>query len=224
MDRTTRPTLTPVAAGLLIGAPLIMIVGRLLLVPFDDQGWDAVLTAAAANQSRSDAGWLLALAASGLLGAAALSMASLLHAVGRGKAAAFVTVSTALGWAGSAGICTGGMLFSYLGASPERAAQVAVLQAFNAGNSAFIFLLCVLAAVGYIVLAVGLARSALVGKGVAILVGLGGFGTLLTMPGPMKPLLVFAALVLLAGQALVVRSVGTAQTSAPRPEWEPVSV
>lgn len=224
MDRTTRPALTPVGAGLLIGAPLIMIVGRLLLVPFDDQGWDAVLTAAAANQSRSDAGWLLALAASGLLGAAALSMASLLHAVGRSKAAAFVTVATALGWAGSAGICTGGMLFSYLGASPERAAQVAVLQAFNAGNSAFIFLLCVLAAVGYIVLAVGLARSALVGKGVAILVGLGGFGTLLTMPGPMKPLLVFAALVLLAGQALVVKAVGTAQTSAPRPEWEPVSV
>jgi len=224
MDRTTRPALTPVGAGLLLGAPLIMIVGRLLLVPFDDQGWDAVLTAAAANQSRSDAGWLLALAASGLLGAAALSMASLLHAVGRGKAAAFVTVTTALGWAGSAGICTGGMLFSYLGASPERAAQVAVLQAFNAGNSAFIFLLCVLAAIGYIVLAVGLARSALVGKGVAILVGLGGFGTLLTMPGPLKPLLVFAALVLLAGQALVVKAVGTEQTSAPRPEWEPVGV
>ena len=85
-------------------------------------------------------------------------------------------------------------------------------------------MLCVLAAVGYVVLAVGLARSGLVGKGVAVLVGLGGVGTLLTMPGPLKPLLVFAALVLLAGQALVVRAVGTETTNATKPDWEPVTV
>ena len=83
-------------------------------------------------------------------------------------------------------------------------------------------MLCVFAAVGYVVLAVGLARSGVVGKGVAVLVALGGVGTLLTMPGPMKVLLVLAALVLLAGQALVVRAVGTETTTTPKPEWEQV--
>jgi hypothetical protein len=223
MDETTRPRLAPIAAVLLIGAPLLMTVGRVLLVPFNDQGWDAVLTQAAAHQSRSDAGWLLAMAASGLLGAAALSLAWLLHVAGRTKSAAFVAVTTALGWAGSAGICAGGILLSYQGKAPDRAVQLRLLRDFNAGHSAFVFLLCVGAAIGYVVLAVELARSGLVGKGVAILIGLGGVGTLLTMPGPLKPLLVFTALVLLAGQALAVRAVQIATTTQPRPVWEPVN-
>jgi hypothetical protein len=223
MDETTRPRLAPTAAVLLIGAPLLMAVGRLLLVPFDDQGWDAVLTQAAAHQSRSDAGWLIAMAASGLLGAAALSLAWVLHVAGRTKSATFVAVTTALGWAGCAGICTGGILLSYQGKAPDRAVQVQLLRDFNSGHSAFVFLLCVLAAIGYVVLAVELARSGLVGKGVAILIGLGGVGTLLTMPGPLKALLVFAALVLLAGQALAVRAIGVATTTEPKPVWEPVS-
>lgn len=223
MDENTRPGLAPTAAVLLIGAPLLMAVGRLLLVPFDDQGWDAVLTQAAAHQGRSDIGWLIAMAASGLLGAAALSLARLLDLAGRTKSAAFVAVTTALGWAGSAGICAGGLLLSYQGKAPDRAVQLQLLHDFNSGHSAFIFLMCVLAALGYVVLAVELARSGLVGKGVAILIGLGGVGTLLTMPGPLKALLVFAALVLLAGQALAVRAVGVATTTAPKPVWEPVS-
>jgi hypothetical protein len=223
MDETTRPRLAPAAAVLLIGAPLLMAVGRLLLVPFDDQGWDAVLTQAAAHQARSDTGWIIAIAASGLLGAAALSMAWLLHLAGHTKSAALVAVTTALGWAGSAGICTGGVLLSYQGKAPDRAVQVQLLHDFNSGHSAFIFLLCVLAAIGYVVLAVELARSGLVNKGVATLIGLGGVGTLLTMPGPLKALLVFAALVLFAGQVLVVRAVGVETTTEPKPAWEPVS-
>ena len=223
MDETTRPRLTPTIAVLLIGAPVLMAVGRLLLVPFNDQGWDAQLTEAAAHQSRSDAGWLIAMAASGLLGAAALALAWVLHVAGRTRAAAFTAVTTALGWAGSAGICAGGIFLSYQGKAPDRAAQVQLLRDFNSGHSAFIFLFCVVAAIGYVVLAVALARSGLVGKGVAILIGVGGVGTLLTMPGPMKSLLVLAALVLLAGQALAVRAVGVTTTTDSKPVWESVS-
>jgi hypothetical protein len=226
MEPTERPALSSAAAVLLIGAPLLMVVGRLLLVPYDDQGWEDVLSQAAAHQARSDAGWLLAMAASGLLAAAALSMAKLLRGVGRAKAAAFVTVTTALGWAGSAGICTGGLLFSYQGKAADRAAQVQLLTDFNSGDSGYVFGMCVLAAVGYVVLGVGLARSGLLGvglagKGIAGLVVLGGLGTLLTMAGPLKPLLVLAALLLLAGQALAIRAVGI-QTTAPTANWEPV--
>jgi hypothetical protein len=223
MDRIARPAFTRVAAALLVGAPLLMAVGRLLLVPMDDQKWDSVLTQAAANQGTSDTGWLMALAASGLLAAAALSMTALVHETGRRKAAAFATVAIALGWAGSAAICMGGVLFSYQGKAADRAAQVQLLTDFNAGHSAFAFLLCVLAAVGYIVLAVALGRSGTASKGAAFLVGLGGVATLLTMPGPLKALLVVAALVLLAGQTLVLRAVGTeiTPTPAPAPNWEP---
>jgi hypothetical protein len=227
MDETTRQAtrtgLTTTAAALLIGAPLLMAVGRLLLVPFDDQGWNAVLTQAAAHQARSDTGWVIAAAASGLLAAAALSLVRLLHNAGRAKAAAFAAVTIALGWAGSAGICAAGMLLSYQGKAPDRAVQLQVLRDINAGHSAYFFLLCVLAALGYVVLAVGLARGGLVSKGVAALIALGGVGTLLTMPGPLKALLVFAALVLFAGQALAVRTLGVETTIATKPVWEPVS-
>ena len=223
MNEITRPRLAPTAAVLLLGAPVLMAVGRLLLVPFDDQRWDSVLTQAAAHQGRSDVGWVIAMAASGLLGAAALSFAWVLHLVGRTKSAAFVAVTTALGWAGSAGICAGGMLLSYQGRARDRAVQVQLLRDFNSGHSAFVFLLCIAAAIGYVVLGVELARSGMVGKGVAILIGLGGVGTLLTMAGPLKALLVFAALVLLAGQALAVRAIGVATTTEPKPVWEPVS-
>jgi hypothetical protein len=43
------------------------------------------------------------------------------------------------------------------------------------------------------------------------------------MAGPIKALLVFAALVLLAGQALAVRAIGVTTTTEPKPVWEPVS-
>jgi hypothetical protein len=223
MDETTRPRLTSAIAVLLIGAPALMTVGRLLLVPFDDQRWDSVLTQAAAHQGRSDVGWVIAMAASGLLGAAALSFAWVLHLVGRTKSAAFVAVTTAVGWAGCAGICAGGMLLSYQGKAPDRAVQVQLLRDFNSGHSAFVFLLCIAAAIGYVVLGVELVRSGLVGKGVAILIGLGGVGTLLTMAGPLKALLVLVALVLVAGQALAVRAIGVTRTSEPKPVWESVS-
>lgn len=117
------------------------------------------------------------------------------------------------------------MLLSYQGKAPDRAVQIQLLKDVNAGHTAFIFLLCVLAAVGYLVLAVGLARAKVINKGIAVLVGLGGAGTLLTMPGPMKALLVLAALLLLAGQALVIRAVGLEDraTAKPSPAWESVS-
>ena len=58
--------------ALLIGAPLLMAVGRMLLVPIDDQDWDAVMTSMARHEARSDSGWLIAIAACGLLAVTAV--------------------------------------------------------------------------------------------------------------------------------------------------------
>jgi hypothetical protein len=198
--------LSTATVALLIAAPLIMAGGRALLVPFDDQGWDSVLNQMAAHQGRSDAGWLLALAACGLLATTAAVLAGRLRRGGRGRSAAFVVVSTALGWAGTAAICGGGLMMSVAAKAPDRTVQVQILKDFNNGISGLIYLLCAIAAVGYVVLAVGLARGHVVSAGAAVLIGLGGATTLLTMPGPMKVLLVATALLLAAGHALAIRS------------------
>ena len=77
-SNVTRP-----AVILLVAAPLLMALARVLLVPFDDQKWDQVLNQMAAHQGRSDTGWILALAASGLLAATALMLARRLSLTGK---------------------------------------------------------------------------------------------------------------------------------------------
>jgi hypothetical protein len=165
----------------------------------------------AAHQGRSDFGWVLAIAASGLLALTAVMLANRLLLARRTKAAGFVAVTTAVGWAGCAAIGGGSLLLSAAANSPERAAQVEIMKDFNDGTATgIVFLLSLLAAVGYVVLAVGLARAGLTSKGAAVLIGLGGATTLVTMPGPLTPLLVATAVVLAAGHALALRSLASA--------------
>lgn len=206
-DRRTLPTASwPGTGALLIGAPLLMAVGRVLLVPFDDQDWNGMFTKMAEHQSRSDAGWLLALAACGLLVLTTVLLSGRLLVAGRTRSASFAVVATAVGWAGTAGICVGGLFLSEAAFAPDRAAQVRLQDHFNSGNSGYVFLMCLLGAVGYLVLAIALARAGLVSKGAAVLLFVGGAGTLATMAGPLTPLLVAAALVLGAAHVLALRS------------------
>lgn len=193
--------------ALLIGAPLLMALGRVLLVPIQDQDWSGVMTSMAANQGRSDAGWLLAIVASGLLGITAVVLAGRLRLAGRVRSAMFITVTTAIGWAATAAICLHGLYLSVAANAPDRAAQVRIQEEFNDGWSiGFLFLMIVIAAIGYLVLAFGLARASVVTEGAAILIGVGGAATLITMGGPLTPLLVLTALLLAAGHALAVRT------------------
>ena len=191
--------------ALLLAAPLLMAVARALLVPFDDEDWDATMTSMAEHQGRSDAGWLLAIVACGLLAVTAVALANRLRGAGKARTATFVTITTAVGWAATAAICLGGLYLSVAAGAPDRAAQVALQEDFNEGASGFVFLMTAVAAVGYITLAVSLARSHLVTKGAAALLAVGGVATLLTMAGPITALLVTAALLLTAGHALAAR-------------------
>ncbi len=199
----------PLSPGLkvvLVGAPLVMALGRALLVPLDDQDWDSVMTSMQAHQARSNAGWLLAMAASGLLAATAVILARHLASTGRARAAMFALTTTVIGWASCAGICFGGIYLSVAATAPDRAAQVQVATDFNdAAATGVVFLMAILAAIGYIVLAVGLARASVVSKGAAVLIGLGGATTMLTMGGPVTVLLVLTSLLLTAGHAFASR-------------------
>jgi hypothetical protein len=182
---TPPPIAVPVhrrgVAVLLLGAPLVMAVGRLLLVPMDDQAWDETLTDMAAHQQR-------------------------LVTAGRRRTGVVVAVTTALGWVGCAAVGAGGLLMGEMAESPERGAMVQLLEDFNDGAAGWMFLLSLIGAVGYVVAAVALARVGLATPGAAALVGLGGAATLLTMAGPVTPVLVAAALVLAAGHALALRT------------------
>ena len=205
MNRTATPVLSRTTSALLVIAPVLMGVGGALSVRFDDQDWNGTLTGMAEHHARSDVGWLLMLLSSALLIPAALGLTDLIRA-SRPRTANTVGITSVLGWVGSAAICAGGLFMGAMAQSPDRAEQVQVMRDFNSGRSNFVFLMCVVGALGFVALAVALARSHAVPLGAAILVGLGGAGILLVVAGPVKALLLLGALLLLAGHGWILAS------------------
>jgi len=204
--RTEPDTSTSLLRVLLIGAPLLMAVARVLLVPLDDQDWGGTMDRMAAHTARSDLGWFLAMAASGLLAITGVLLSQRVHAAGRVRAATVSMITISLGWAACAAICVSGLLLGVIAKAADRPVQIQIQKDFNSNAAGLPFLLCGLAAIGYVVLGVALARSGRATKGAAILVALGGAATLLTMPGPLTPLLVLTALLLAAGHVLTLRA------------------
>lgn len=195
---------------LLIGAPLLMALGRVFLVPIDDDHLVTTMADAGTHQARSDFGWVLAIIASGLLSACATGLARTLRRSGRPGAAGFALVTTAVGWAGCAAICLGGLVLSEAAEATDRAAMAAFVTDFNEGAIGWAFLLSAIGAVGYVVLAISLGRSKAVSKTAATLLGIGGATTLVTMGGPLTVVLATTAILLAVGQGLASRSLGVA--------------
>lgn len=210
MDTLTAPS--RVASGLplrrtevvlLAAAPVILLVGRLLLVPMDDQKWDAMLSDMASHHSRNALGWSLALVAAGLLAIGGPALVRLVP--DRPRLTVPALVGVALGWVGSAGIATGGLVMGDMATSPERRAMVDVLTSFNEGNGNTVFFLAVAGVLGNILLAVALARSGVASTGTAVLMGVGAVVSLVAAPGPVKAIGMAGAVLLLAGTLLLVR-------------------
>jgi hypothetical protein len=151
MTETRSPVL------LLVGAPLLMAVGRLLLEPVDDQDFAGTLRDAAAHPSRSGAGWFITVVANGLLAVAAVAMTRPLRDAGRRGPVIVGSIPMSLSWAGCAGIGVWGMSLGYQGQATDQDAQVKILKAFNDGQSGLFTLLLVVGIVGHVVLAVTLA-------------------------------------------------------------------
>ena len=190
--------------AVLLAAPVVLILGRSLLVPFDDQQWGAMFATMAEHPTRNAIGWSLALFAAGLLAAAGLVLLRLVADQPRLAVPAAVGIVT--GWAGTAAIASGGLVMGDMAKSPDRDAMVAVLTGFNEGNGNTVFLLVLTGVLGNILLAVALARSGRTSRGTAILFGVGAVGSLVAAPGPARPVALLAALLLLAAHLLVVRS------------------
>ncbi|MEO6652994.1 MAG: hypothetical protein ABIP17_10090 [Ilumatobacteraceae bacterium] len=191
-------------------APLVLAVGRLILVPYDDQEWDRVLTDMAANHSRNAIGWALTLIAAALLSAAGLALVRLLPH--RSRLVLPAAIGVVLGWTGTAGIATGGLIMGDMANVPERTAMVAVLTNFNEGNGNTIFFLVLAGVLGNILLAIALARGAIVSKGVAVLLGLSAVVSLVGSPGPVKAIAVTGAVMLIGAHFLILRSLSGFRT------------
>jgi len=189
---------------ILLAAPVILLLGRALLVPFDDQRWGDMLTTMADHPTRNAIGWVLALIAVALLAVGGLGLVRLVS--DQPLLAVPATVGVALGWAGAAAVASGGLLMGDMAKNPQRASMIDVLEGFNEGNGNTVFFLVLAGVLGNVLLAVALARTGLASRGAAALLAIGAVGSLIAAPGPARPVAIVAALLLLAGHALVLRS------------------
>jgi hypothetical protein len=196
-------TLSRFDSGLLVAGPVAMLAGALLLVRYDDQGWNEVLDAMAAHPDRSNAGWLLMLAGTALVVPPTVALATRIRSR-RPVLGAVALVTTVLGWCSVPALTMGAIMMEALSHTPDRAGAVAVLRFYNNGASGFVFLAAAFGVIGYIVLAIGLARSGVAPVAACILCGLGGAGTMVVMGGPVRWLLILAIALLLVGHAWIV--------------------
>jgi len=188
---------------LLVAAPVVLGLGRALLVPFDDQRWDHMLTDMAGNFTRSAIGWSLALLAAGLLTATGLALVRLVS--DQARLAVPATIGVVTGWAGTAAIASGGLVMGDMAKSPDRKAMVDVLTGFNEGNGNTVFFMVLAGVVGSILLAVALARGGVASKGTAVLIGAGAVISLVGAPGPLRPVAITGAVLLFAGHVQLLR-------------------
>ncbi len=93
-----------------------------------------------------------------------------------------------------------GMFAAEVASHPDDAAMLSLWEQLMADpKGELVFLAILTGAIGFVVLSVGLFRSHVVPGAAAVLVGLGGATTLFTTGGPMRPLLLTAAALALAG-------------------------
>ena len=122
---------------------------------------------------------------------------------------------TITGAFGMAVLCTVALVANHLARQPDRAGMTDLWDGFVSDRKGeIVFLAVLVGVVGFILLAVGLYRSSEVPKGAAVLVGIGGATTLVTSGGPVRPFLLTAAVLILAGFGWVAVSLHQAREAA----------
>jgi hypothetical protein len=212
---TTKPGIPPIAAAGLIGAPLVLLIARTLNVPWPGDGGvvkvGRYVQQIADDPTRSDLGAALV-----VLGAVLLLPAMLyLGTVARTRTPRLGAVAMALtlvGCVGIAGVGTVSAIDRQIVQHSPTPAAIEVIRQYNE-NVPIVDLPILLGVLGFILLAISLYRSRRVPRVAAILVGLGGATTAITSEGPIRPLLLAAAGILLIGQGWLV--VATRPTADP---------
>ena len=207
---------SPLPRAVFFAGPAVLVVARLLLEPLGDADWDRTLTEVASHRARSDAGWLLAILGCGLMSLGSGSYMRLIGRRGRHVGATVLSLLVPLGWAACGGICVAGLAMSASAVRPERETMIVWQESMNSSASiAVLFAVTMLAGLGYLWLATELVRGKVIGTSAAVLIGLGGVSTLVTMPGPVRSVLVAASVLLAVGHWLALRPRVSPSPAAP---------
>lgn len=189
----------PADAAWLLAAPLTALVARTMWTPFDDEEPRSYITEVASNPNRSAYGALLMILSALLLIPAAFTLAASLRAT-KPRLARTGVGMIVTGAVGMASFSMIGLFASLVATNPDRATMLTLWDQLIADDKGgLIFLAILTGAIGFVVLAVALFRSHTVPRPAAVLVGLGGATTLFTTGGPLRPLLLTAAALALAG-------------------------
>jgi hypothetical protein len=190
---------TPLQTLSLLAAPIVAIVARLIWVPYDDEDLAQYIADVGKEPDRADLGAFMMVLSALLLVPAVLTLASIV----RRRMPALAGTAAAMTVTGAFGMsimCFIAIVATHLARQPDQPAMVELWTGFfNDPKGEVVFLTVLIGVVGFVALAVGLYRSTEVPKPAAVLVGLGGATTLITSGGPVRPLLVTAAVLALAG-------------------------
>lgn len=198
----------PALIAALFAAPAVAVVGRVVGLPFADKP-EGMIGLVAADPGRSDAGAVLALFAALLFVPAALALRSLLAE----RASRLAAVGASLAVVGAMSMAVVATLQGVAGqlARHDDATVASQLwtRIWNDSPLAKTWLGILAGALGFLILAVATWRHG-GSRTAAILIGLGGFFTVVTGPGPDRVLNVVSPLLLLVGFALLARRAGGA--------------
>jgi Domain of unknown function (DUF4386) len=202
------PRLTRTQAVVVVAAPAVAVLARLLTTPWyqddNNQPDDArVLTEIADAVARNEVGAVLALLSAVLFAVAAIVVGGIVRAG-----------SPRVGWAGLvlAGIGAFGLavfstfvaVITVIAQHDDREAMLELMAQINDSPIPGVsYSLLILGALGWIILGYGLYRSSAIPRAAAVLSALGGAGVMLTTPGPLTSFIAGSAVLCLLGFAWV---------------------
>lgn len=206
--QTSAPTTRhaePWQLGVLIGAPAVAIVARLLTTPWyqdesDNPDSARFLADVADAQARNEIGMILSVVAALLFAGAAVAVGLRV----REQLPRFGTAGMLMAVIGGFGLAMfSDMLLLGVQAArmeDERTAMAALFdQSYEAPLGNFFYLLLLIGAAGWVLLGVGLYRTRIVARAAAVVTALGGAAVMLTAPGPVTSFIAGAAVISLVG-------------------------
>jgi hypothetical protein len=201
--------LSPPQVAVLVAAPIVAIVARLMLTPWLQDDADQLdsaqlLSEVADSAVRNDIGATVALISCALYAGAAVVIGGL----ARTSAPRVGLVGQALAVAGAFGMAAfygQASIVPQAAREEDREAMISLLdRCYDAVGTNLSYLVAVAGALGWLLLGYALYRARTVPRGAAVVTTIGSIGVLLTAPGPLRPFIVGAAVISLVGLAWVV--------------------
>jgi hypothetical protein len=195
----------------LITGPLVVLAARFVLVPYWDEA-DVYIREVAGHPGRSDLGASLVIVGAMLLVGGVLVLARL-ASVDHPRIAMTGAILGVVGCVGMACISMAALVAGQMVRIGDADASVALWDRLWNGDKLWPIMTVHLGALGFIVLAVGLFRAGAVPRAASVLVGLGGAMMMTTAAGPIRPLLIAAAIIALVGFSWTALASSTVRSS-----------